>query len=107
MANSARRGFLGRCGINVIDSQLISRALGILVPEAAVAAKNGATAREIVRLMRGLIPRTYFAFYTEKLDALRCSGTPLASLANPLGGRQSKPLLMLGEGEITPAQRFR
>lgn len=106
-ANLVRRGFLGRCTINVIDSQLISRALGILVTEAAVAAQNGATAREIVRLVRGLIPHTYFAFYVEKLDALGRSGSLIPASESPWGVRQPRPLLMLEDGEITLVRRFR
>lgn len=105
-ANSGRGGLLGRCTISVIDSQLISRALGILVTEAALAAQSGARASDIVRLVRGLIPRTYLAFYVENLNSLGRS-SPFPPPSGPgWGVRQSRPLLILEDGQITPVRRF-
>ncbi len=73
-ANTARRSILGHCQISVIDTGLISRALGLLVVEAAKAAQDGADGTEVVRLVRGLVSHLYLAFYVESLDYLRRHG---------------------------------
>jgi len=106
---TARKGsasFLGRCQVSVIDSQAISRALGILVTEAAEAARNGATAPQIVRLLRGMIPRIYFAFYVRNPDHFpRRDFLRPSRHAGP--NRAPSPLLTMEEGEITPVRRLR
>lgn len=99
--------FLGRCTINVIDSQFISRALGILVTEAARAAESGVTGNEIVRLVRGLLPRLYLVFFADTMDYLKRNTLyhPPADIAGNAAG--FKPLLMLEEGGVTALQRSR
>ncbi len=106
-ANQARADFLGRCQIQVIDSQLVSRALGLLVIEAARAAQSGMHGPEIMRLVRGLIPRLYFVFYVENPDYLKRSGVLRPVREGVVGMPNVKPLLILEEGEITPLQRLR
>jgi len=101
-AREARGRFLGRCPVTVIDSQAISRAQGILVTEAARAARDGVTAPEIVRLVRGMIPRTYFAFYTQSLEFVRAGRIPQAS-----GDAAANPLLTMEGGEIVRVHRLR
>jgi len=106
-AMQGRSGLLGRMSIQVVDSQLTSRALGILVADAAQAACAGASGAEVVRLVRGAISRIYFAFYAESLDYLKHNH--LFELPrDPLGGATAvEPLLMIEEGEITAVQRMR
>ena len=106
-AHRGRAGFLGRCQIQVIDSHLVSRALGILAGEAARAAQSGMHGSEIMRLVRGLIPRLYFVFYVETPDYLRRSGLLHVVRESVPGVPSIKPLLILEEGEITPLQRLR
>jgi len=106
-AQEGRSGLLGRCAVSVIDSQFISRALGVLVVEAAKVARDGMPGPEIVRYVRGLMSRTYFVFFTETIDYLKRNG-----LFNPPQGVWSstanfKPLLMLEDGEISALQRSR
>jgi DegV family protein with EDD domain len=106
-AQQGRQGLLGRCHIEVLDTQFISRALGILVVEAAQAAQQGANAAEIVRFVRGLLPRMYLVFYVETLDYLKRNGLvqpPRASIGAP---PTVKPLLMVEEGQIAVLQRLR
>ncbi len=106
-ARQARAEFIGRCDIQLLDSQFLSCALGALVTEAARAARAQTSAAEIVRYVNGLIARTYFAFYTESpAQMLRHSlieNSP-AALGSPSGYR---PLLLLEQGEITPLPRSR
>jgi len=99
-------GCSGRCQVSVIDSQVVSRALGILVTEAAKAARDGAAAQEIVRMLRGMIPRTYLAFYVRNPDYLRRTIATQRSRATRRG-RITSPLLTMEEGEIIYVRRLR
>jgi DegV family protein with EDD domain len=98
---------LGRSRIIVIDSQLIGAALGMLVTQAAEAAANGATLDEVVKLVRGLIPRIYLAFFVETLDYLERGGRVGKAQALLGGMLNIKPLLILEEGEIVPLEKVR
>jgi DegV family protein with EDD domain len=106
-ANAARRSILGHCQINVIDSGLISRALGVLVTEAAKAAQAGAEGAEVVRLVRGLISRIYLAFYVESMDHLRRSGFIPQRRVVVEGGVAFKPLFLIEDGSIVKLHRTR
>jgi len=105
-ATRGRLRLLGRCHVSVIDSQAISRGLGILVTEAAKAAQNGVAASEIVRLVRGMIPRTYLAFYVQDPDHLRRHGF-LRQSPGALFDVSARPILTMEEGEITRVRRLR
>ena len=105
-ALEGRVGLLGRTSIQVVDSQLTSRALGILVTEAAKAAWAGASAAEVVRLVRGAIARIYMAFYTDTLDYLHRNHL-YTQPHEPFGSPGVKPLLLIEEGAITALQRMR
>lgn len=106
-AIQGRNSLLGRCRISVINSQFTSRALGIVVTEAAKAARDGLPGPDIERLVRGMLPRLYMVFYIETLDYLKRSGLYRQPREGILGSPSQKPLLMLEEGEITPLQRLR
>ncbi len=105
-AMQGRSGLLGRANIQVVDSQLTSRALGILVTEAAQAARDGASAAEVVRLVRGSIACLYMAFYADNLDYLRRNHL-FEWPREPFGSPGVKPLLLIEEGAITALQRMR
>ena len=107
-AVDGRAGLLGRCQINVIDSQFISRAQGLLVVEAAKAAQAGMAGADIVRYVRGLLANTYMIFYLESYDYLKRNNL-VQGLAIPatLTAPAVKPLLMLEEGNVSPLQRLR
>lgn len=92
-AAQAAGGLLGRCQISVIDAQTVSIGLGILVESAARAAAAGQSADDIVRLIRGLIPRSMWcslprtwttwkraaALGTHRRSWARCWGSSLSS----------------------------
>lgn len=69
--------------IHVIDSQNLSTGIGLLVVEAAVMAKEGRPANEIVQRIGELVPRVRASFVVDTLVYLhrggRCSG--LAAMA--------------------------
>ncbi len=107
IATRAAAPLLGRSKIVVIDSQLVTVGLGMLVTAAAEAAANGASLDGVVRLVRGLIPRIYIAFFVETLDYLERGGR-VGKAQALLGGMLSiKPLLILEEGEIVALEKVR
>lgn len=98
---------LGRSKIVVIDSQLVTAGLGMLVVAAAEAAARGESLDDIVRLVRGLIPRIYIAFFVETLEYLERGGR-VGKAQAVLGGMLNiKPLLILEEGEIVALEKVR
>ncbi len=106
-ATRAAVPLLGRSRIVVIDSQLIGTGLGMLVTAAAEAAANGATLDEVVKLVRGLIPRIYLAFFVETLDFLERGGRVGKAQALLGGMLNIKPLLILEEGDIVALEKVR
>ena len=104
---SQRRIFLGRSKIVVIDSQLITVGLGMLVTAAAQSAAEGASLDEVVKLVRGMIPRIYIGFFVETLDYLERGGR-IGKAQAMLGTMLNiKPLLILEEGEIVALEKVR
>ncbi len=98
---------LGRSKIVVIDSQLITVGMGLLVTAAAQAAADGATLEEVVKLVRGMIPRIYIGFFVETLDFLERGGR-IGKAQALLGTMLNiKPLLILEEGEIVALEKVR
>jgi len=60
--------------ITVLDSETISRGLGMIVLKAAQMAQEGASAQEIGREIRGMIPAVFLAFLTSDLNYLERDG---------------------------------
>ncbi len=98
---------LGRCKIHVIDSLSTSIGLGLLVEAAALAAERGESQDDIVRIVRGMIPRLYAVFFIETMEYLAKSariGKAQAVLGSMLG---IKPFLTLEDGDIVPMEKVR
>jgi DegV family protein with EDD domain len=98
---------LGRCRIEVIDSLSTSLGLGLLVEAAALEAERGASQEDIVRIVRGMIPRLYAVFFIETMEFLAKSqriGKAQAVLGSMLG---IKPFLTLEDGDIVPMEKVR
>ena len=106
-AQRAAAPLLGRSKIVVIDSQLITVGLGMLVTAAAQAAADGASLDEVVKLARGMIPRIYIGFFVETLEYLERGGR-IGKAQAMLGTMLNiKPLLILEEGEIVALEKVR
>ncbi|MBL8056799.1 MAG: DegV family protein [Anaerolineales bacterium] len=107
---NARAGadfLLGRCQIQVVDSLSASIGLGGLVELAAEAAGRGEPIDEIVKAVRGQIPRLYGVFFTERMEYLaqaRHVGRAHATLGELLNIR---PCLALEEGDLVPMEKVR
>ena len=106
-ARAGARTLLGRCEIAVIDSMTISAGLAMLVQTAARTAETGASLDEVVRLVRGMLPRVYSVFYVENLDYLRHNGL-LSEAQSILGTMLNiKPFLTIEEGELISMEKVR
>jgi DegV family protein with EDD domain len=107
IAQQAAKSFLGRTKITVVDSRMISWGLETVVAIAANAAKQGSTAEEIVRLLRGLIPHIYMVFFTENHDYLEHQSHPGRGrmVTDNLPG--ARPLLIMEDGEIVSMDKVR
>ncbi|MBI3764298.1 MAG: DegV family protein [Chloroflexi bacterium] len=106
-AKAAADALLGRCQVAVIDTLTTSVGLGILVEAAVAAAERGEALDDIVRLVRGMIPRLYVVFFVESLDYLEHSkrlGKAQSRLGTMLG---IKPFLTIEEGDIVPMEKVR
>jgi DegV family protein with EDD domain len=106
-ARQASLHFLGRCNIQVIDSQAVSLGLGLLVRAAAEAAARDATADEIVRIVRGMMPRLYTVFFLDDMSYLERNhlvSRSQAVLGNMLG---VIPFLTIEDGRIVAMEKVR
>ncbi|MBI3914356.1 MAG: DegV family protein [Chloroflexi bacterium] len=107
ISSRAATPLLGRHKIILIDSQSISVGLGMMVTAAAEAAHSGASLDEVVKLVRGMIPRIYIGFFVETLDYLARGGR-IGKAQAILGAMLNiKPLLILEEGEIVALEKVR
>jgi DegV family protein with EDD domain len=106
-ARVAMQQFLGRCNIQVIDSESLSAGLGLLVQYAAVGAERGADLEEIVRIVRGLIPRLYSVFFLDDMTYLernRLVSRSQSILGNMLG---VIPFVTMEDGKVVPMEKVR
>jgi len=106
-ASAASQQFLGRCDIQVVDSHSFSVGQGLLVEAAIEAAARGEPFDEVVRIVRGMIPRLYMVFFLQDLTYLEQLGQisrSQAILGNMLG---IIPFLTIEDGELTPMEKVR
>ncbi|MEE8389760.1 MAG: DegV family protein [Anaerolineae bacterium] len=106
-AQRATREFLGRCDIEVVDSETISLGLDILVQQAAQLANQSVPLGEVLRQVRGTIPRIYIVLITDTMDYLEHS--QLISPAQAILGSMLniRPFMAIEEGQIIPMEKVR
>lgn len=106
-AQMVARSYLGRCRIVVMDTMTASWGLGLVIEAAARAAEKGHSLDQIVRLVRGILPRIYLVFIVERLDYLEC-GQRISPAQALLGTMlRIRPVLLLEDGEIIPTEKVR
>ena len=93
--------------IFVVDSANLSTGIGLLVIEAAIMAKEGKSAEEIVRAMEQLKPKVRASFVVDTLEYLhrggRCSG-----VAAFVGGAfKLHPTIVVENGKMAPTKKYR
>ncbi len=106
-AVKASEGFRGRCDIQVIDSTSLSAGLGMLASRAAAAAEAGSSLEDVVRVVRGIIPRLYVVFFLDDLAYLERNG--LVSRSQAILGNLLNifPFLTVEHGRLIPMEKVR
>ncbi len=96
-----------KCRVEVIDSETVAMALGLVVLAAAREAKNGMKLDELVNFVQQALPRVHFIIYFDTLKYL-AKGGRIGKAQVMLGSMLSfKPILTIKDGEIAPVTRLR
>jgi len=99
--------YLNNGTVQIIDSQLISCGLGMLIEEGAANIENGLPSSDIEFKIRQLIPRIYTIFCTPGLSYLHQAGIldhAQASVGEMLG---INPIFTLEDGLLNPLDKVR
>jgi DegV family protein with EDD domain len=103
----ARDSFRNRCSIEVLDSRLVSMALGFVAISCARMAQSGASLRDLTSHAKRMIPNVHILFLVDTLEYLQKGGRigrAQAFLGTLLNVR---PLLKIEDGEVRPAEKVR
>lgn len=108
--NSALQGkemVQNSCPVEVVDSQFVSMALGMLVIEAATLAKAGKDLPQIVATVEKAIPKVHLLILFDTLKYLALGGR-IGKAKALLGSVLSvKPILTFKDGVLVPAAQVR
>lgn len=108
--NSAVQGkkmVRNRCPIEIVDSQAISIAVGLIVIQASKMAKSGMSLQQIVDEVGKIIPNVYLLILFDTLKYL-VKGGRIGKAKALLGSVLSvKPLLTVRDGELMPSGQVR
>jgi DegV family protein with EDD domain len=106
-ALQARETMEGQCPIEVVDSELLSMALGLVVIAAATAAKAGESMDKVVEAAKQTMPKIRLLALLDTLKYLLLGGR-IGKAKALLGSILSvKPILTLKDGEVVPAGQVR
>lgn len=106
-ALQAKNMFEGKCRIEVIDSQLVIMALGLVVISVAEAVQAGANLDKAADLVRRAMPRSRPIMLLNTLKYL-AKGGRIGKARGLLGSLLSvKPILTIKDGEVSPQTRVR
>jgi DegV family protein with EDD domain len=106
-AQTARQSVPKPERIEIVDSQMISLAMGFAIMEAAEAIRRGAKLAEVKAAAESAIQRVNVRFMVDTLEYLRRGGR-IGRARAYLGMLLSvKPILSLCEGELFPEERVR
>lgn len=93
--------------IHVIDSANLSTGIGLLVVEAAVMAREGKSAREIVAQLEALKPYVRASFVVDILTYLHRGGRCSAVAALAGGVLQLHPRIEVADGKMDAGKKYR
>ncbi|KAA0231515.1 MAG: DegV family protein [Dehalococcoidia bacterium] len=97
----------GGLHIELIDSYTVSLGLGLVVLEAAAAARTGASLENVVAAARRAMDRVMVYVAVDTLDYLRRGGR-IGRASSFLGSVLSiKPIVGIEDGEVVPIERVR
>lgn len=100
------RKYQNSCDVEIVDSRMASMGLGLIVIEAARAAKAGKSAADIRRLVERMIPKIRLFFAVPSLTYLRKGGkvSGFKSLVGSVLG--AKPVLTMADGRVVPYSKL-
>ena len=93
--------------VTVIDSGTIAMGLGFAVARGAEAAREGATAHEVARVISASANAASVYFYVDTLEYLRRGGRVSSAKAAMGQALQVKPLLHVEHGRVEPLEKLR
>lgn len=107
-AKAAARQLAGRCPIEVIDSQMVCAAQGMLVKVAVKAIQeDNNTLDDVVRMVRGAVERTYSIYYVETVNYLLQN--KIMTISHSILGTMLgiKPFLSMEHGRVILVEKVR
>jgi DegV family protein with EDD domain len=104
-ASQAQKAVLGRCKIDVVDSETFSLGLGIIVAKAAQFAATGMSFEQLARDTRHMVPKIYSMFFVESLEVLALN--KIMGKAQTVIGTMLdiKPFLAIEEGKLVVVEK--
>lgn len=93
--------------IEIIDGRSISAGTACIVYKAALMAKQGKSAQEIVEKVQELIPKVFTSFVPENLEFLKRGGRCSAAKALAANSLKLRPEIMVKEGVLVSGEMFR
>ncbi|MCJ7509460.1 MAG: DegV family protein [Dehalococcoidia bacterium] len=106
-AQTARQSLAKPERIEIVDSQAVSVVTGLVVMEAAEAARAGAKLAEVKAAAESAVQRTDVRFMLDTLEYVRRGGRIGRARAYLGTLLRVKPILTLREGEVYPEERVR
>ena len=95
------------CPVEVVDSEMVSMGLGLIVVEAATMARSGQDLHHIAEGVKQLIPETHVWALFDTLKYLALGGR-IGKAKELLGSVLNiKPVLVVKDGEMAPATQAR
>lgn len=94
-------------GVYIVDSMNLSTGQGLIVLHAAELAKEGKSAKEIVKECEDMIPRVEASFVINSIDYLRKGGRCSALAALGANVFQIKPCINVIDGYMTTGKKYR
>jgi DegV family protein with EDD domain len=95
------------CSVEVVDSETLSMALGLVVIAAAEAAKAGKSLDEVVEAAKQAMPKMHLLFLLDTLKYLLLGGRIGKAKALLGSVLNVKPMLTVKDGELVPAGQAR
>jgi DegV family protein with EDD domain len=96
-----------QCRVEVVDSQNVAMALGLVVLAAAKKARDGAKLKELTDFVHQALSRSHLIIYFDTLKYL-AKGGRIGKASGLLGSLLSvKPIATIKDGEVTPITRVR
>ena len=93
--------------VYVVDTRNLTMGQGLLVVEAAEAARRGMAAQDIVEMVNGLIDKVATTFVVDRLDYLAKGGRCSSVVALGANLLKLKPCIVLSDGKMAVGKKYR